>query len=324
MIKCHGAANDPHFYGQQGNDFPPVLSSTSVNNHITPSTVVGAMCCYGANLYDPSAPTVAGHAPPIASTYLKQGAFAFLGSTCTAWVGQSDMVCADWVVSAFLKSVLGSASTGRAALEAKQDFVRWSQQQGQQLDSAEEKTLLQYVLLGDPSVQPVEQTAVRPAGVTTAALAAVAVATPSPTAAAFARRQRRALRYEMAGALRSSLPSRAPVKDRVPEHVRRVAGELVKESEDATQNGNAFHFNLRTPHVDRMTARIRQPELRTASAKRVTAGLRGTTAEVVASKHYQYYWTAKRSTPIGPQLRMVSVHADEQGNILRTQLLSSS
>jgi hypothetical protein len=34
------------------------------------------------------------------------------------------------VLAAFLKGILGEASLGRAALAAKQDFVRWNQQQG--------------------------------------------------------------------------------------------------------------------------------------------------------------------------------------------------
>lgn len=156
MIKVHGAELDAQFYGQAGNSYPELLTSPTITGRTRPGTVVGAMCCFGAALFDPTDPAaVVPGALPIPAVYLEQGAFGFAGSTTTAWVGVEQMMCADWVVTGFLKSVLGGASLGRAFLEAKQDFVNWIQKQGRSPDLAEEKTLLQFVLLGDPSIHPV-------------------------------------------------------------------------------------------------------------------------------------------------------------------------
>ena len=101
MIKCHGADQDSQFYGERGT-FPEALSSPTLTGHTSPDTVVGAMCCYSADLFDPRA--TAQHPPgaPIPSVHLKQGAHGFLGASTIAWVGVETMMCADWIVTAFL------------------------------------------------------------------------------------------------------------------------------------------------------------------------------------------------------------------------------
>ncbi|HJQ38253.1 MAG TPA: hypothetical protein VKB93_14040 [Thermoanaerobaculia bacterium] len=53
MIKCHGVRLDPYFYGQKGNQFPEIMFASSLTGRTTSGTVVGAMCCYGAAVYDP-------------------------------------------------------------------------------------------------------------------------------------------------------------------------------------------------------------------------------------------------------------------------------
>src|SRR5213076_2217060 len=168
------------------NDFPPVMLSTSLLNRTTKGTVVGAMCCYGASLFDPADPRVTlPDSPPIASVYLRQGAYGFAGSTTLAWVGVQSMMCADWVIASFLRDVLRGASLGRAFLDAKQGFLKWINDQGQTPSPADEKTLLQFILLGDPSIQVVStaQLAVAAAGGM-----AIAAAAPSLAAEAVARR----------------------------------------------------------------------------------------------------------------------------------------
>ncbi|MGH9360822.1 MAG: C25 family cysteine peptidase, partial [Thermoanaerobaculia bacterium] len=165
MIKCHGAQLDGRFYGERANsddDLPIALTSGSLAGRVVEGTVVGAMCCYGGLVFDPDddAAEVAG-ALPIPTAYLQQGAYGFAGSTTIAWVGPEAMVCADRVIASFLRGTLRGASLGRALLEAKQDFVRFIDKQGAAPDIADEKTLLQFYLLGDPSIHLV---AAAPAG----------------------------------------------------------------------------------------------------------------------------------------------------------------
>lgn len=317
MIKCHGSPNDSAFYGQKGNAYPEALRSRSLKQRTRKATVVGAMCCYGANVFDPLDPTAVNPGePPIPSVYLRQGAFGFLGSTCTAWVGLEAMLCADWIVAAFLKSVMSGASLGRATLEAKQDFVRWNEQQGDQVDSADEKTLLQFALLGDPSVHPVIAEA--PAAVPTASL----LGAKPDAAVALARRQRRAARFKLGAVLRDGLPERQTLKaSGVPKDVKGVATQL------AARAGAEFSFRLRSPKVQRVKTQISQPELSITAARPLAAArMRSAPEKIVNRTNYQYYWTASYHEPAAPiaELRMVSIQADSSGRVLRTQLLASS
>ena len=52
FINCHGALQDPAFYGEEGDIQPESLFSKSLNGRINYGTVVAAECCYGAQLFD--------------------------------------------------------------------------------------------------------------------------------------------------------------------------------------------------------------------------------------------------------------------------------
>lgn len=147
FINCHGAEVDPHFYGQRGNSYPIAMSSNDVASGVKRNAVVAAECCYGAQLYDPQK---AGNILPISNTYLDKGAIAFLGSTTIAYGGEDDNSAADLLTQYFFINILAGASFGRAFLQARHKFV-----QGQKMeDHVNLKTLAQFVLLSDPSLQP--------------------------------------------------------------------------------------------------------------------------------------------------------------------------
>jgi hypothetical protein len=110
--------------------------------------VVAAECCYGAELYSPS---IAHGKPGIYATYLRRGAYAFFGSSTTAFGPSEGNGEADYICQFFLQEVLAGSSTGRAALEARQKFVAWTTI----LDPYNLKTLAQFNLMGDPSIHPV-------------------------------------------------------------------------------------------------------------------------------------------------------------------------
>lgn len=162
FINCHGAPADPHFYGQQGSQYPIAHDSAYLEGRVTSGTVVAAECCYGAQLYDPAA---AAGVVGMANRYLANGAYAFFGSTTIAYGPSSGNGSADLICQYFLQRVLDGASLGRAALEARQEFI----QAMSALDPADLKTLAQFNLLGDPAVHPVE--APKPALTTTRAYA---------------------------------------------------------------------------------------------------------------------------------------------------------
>lgn len=145
FINCHGATNDPRFYGGQSGEWI-AMHSKEVDPHILAGTVVAAECCYGAEIYDPS---VASTDLPMCLTYLRKGAIAFLGSSTMSYGPAVYNGQADLITQFFLQNILDGASTGRALLQARQKFIRT-----QRMASPPNlKTIAQFHLLGDPSLQ---------------------------------------------------------------------------------------------------------------------------------------------------------------------------
>ena len=149
FINCHGAEGDTQFYGQQGTDYPVSLRASDITGHVAQGTVVAAECCYGAQLWG------GGRGEPVAMAYLRNGAVGYLGSTTIAYGPADANGDADLVCQYFLEAVLAGASLGRAALEARQRFVRGVTV----LSPVSTKTLAQFQLLGDPSACPVQAAA---------------------------------------------------------------------------------------------------------------------------------------------------------------------
>lgn len=151
FYNCHGASDDPNFYGQEGNNYPTALSSKDLLRKITPGTVVAAECCYGAQMADPV--ETGTKVLSISNQYLLQKAIAFMGSSTIAYGPADSQGLADLITQYFIKKMLQGASSGRAILEAQQEFLLNS---GPDLDPYELKTLAQFYLLGDPSLQAVD------------------------------------------------------------------------------------------------------------------------------------------------------------------------
>jgi hypothetical protein len=147
FINCHGAEVDPTFYGQRGNQFPKAMTSDDVAKGAKRHALVAAECCYGAQLYDPA---FADGKVPISIAYLGAGGMGFFGSTTIAYGPAEGNGAADLLTQYFLINALGGASLGRACLQARQKFVLGEKME----DPINLKTLAQFILLGDPSLQP--------------------------------------------------------------------------------------------------------------------------------------------------------------------------
>lgn len=154
FINCHGGDTFPNFLGQSASleDFPVshMAEYVGLKGNVREGTVVAAECCYGAQLYDPSGAD--GGQMGICNVYLDKKAYAFFGSTTVAYGPARGNDQADLICQYFLQRVLAGASTGRAALEARQRFV----EKASPLSPTNRKTLAQFNLYGDPSITPVE------------------------------------------------------------------------------------------------------------------------------------------------------------------------
>ncbi|MGH6610050.1 MAG: hypothetical protein ACRECQ_07325 [Burkholderiaceae bacterium] len=149
FINCHGALADPSFYGDDGRSMPLALESRHLSGKIREGTVAAVECCYGAELYDSTALSIS---PPICQMYMAQQAYGYFGSTTIAYGPAEGNAAADLITQYFLLEVQAGLSLGMAALRAQQRYV----QQASELDPIDLKTLAQFYLLGDPSVQPVK------------------------------------------------------------------------------------------------------------------------------------------------------------------------
>lgn len=146
FVNCHGNLDDHRFSGEGPvGTYHEALDSRWLSG--VPTGAVGAFeCCYGAQLYDPlGLPGMS-----IANRYLAKGASGVVASTTIAYGPEDDNANADVLCQLFVQQALRGASLGRAMLEARLEYAR----QQSVVDPYDEKTLAQFVLLGDPSIHP--------------------------------------------------------------------------------------------------------------------------------------------------------------------------
>ncbi len=155
FFNCHGGLRTPDFYGQpnsSSNSYPVCYNTAMLDGKIEYGTLVTAECCYGGLLYNPYQPTKI--QLPISNNYLANNAIAFVGSTTAAYGPADSLGGADYITQYFLISARKGASSGRAFLEAQQRFV---EKGDVKMDPTDLKTIIQFLLLGDPSLSPVEE-----------------------------------------------------------------------------------------------------------------------------------------------------------------------
>lgn len=151
ILNCHGRKHDGNVYGEAGAKLVVAVSSDDLTGCKLEGTVVATECCFGAELFAPRNQSQV----PLANAYLTAGASALFGSTNVAFGAVNEMGAADLLMQYFLLYVLDGASVGRACLQARQQFVR-SQKMSNPINL---KTLAQFILLGDPSLQAVVKSA---------------------------------------------------------------------------------------------------------------------------------------------------------------------
>src|SRR5262249_29092913 len=152
-IECAGCPKLPRFEGNGST----ALDSAELTAKVTVGTVVAACCCYGAQLYDPAG---AKHKLGICNTYLWKKAYGYFGSSTIAYgadngigIGRADYLC-----GRFLEQILAGFSLGWAGREARELYLtaHAATLDPTLLDDRDKKTLAQFNLMGDPSLQPIQ------------------------------------------------------------------------------------------------------------------------------------------------------------------------
>jgi hypothetical protein len=296
MIKCHGSQFRPAFYGEKKihkrTKFLKAIRSATLESRLTSATLVTTMCCYGAQIYSPSDPKAKYRGEwPLASTYLRKGAVGFVGSTMKAWVGSpSDKNYADVLAAGYLKNVLAGSSIGRAFLDSKTAYAYSIIEKGKILDLGDEKTLIEYVLLGDPSIHPVASGLL-----------------PKGVLADGERRRRRVVRRRLAQGLRLLLPERRP-----PTRAKRaVAKKMFARAQRDLAKDKALLKKLKEFSIQPSAARVAKLDI----------ALDDDTAQSLE----EYYWSGQRvQDGHHKQACLLKAQIDRNGTLCRTSVAYSS
>jgi hypothetical protein len=284
LIKCHGNRLDATFWGHDPNEnnekkaWKRAITSTTLKTRLKPATVVGTTCCWGAQIFSPDARHVRSHKRwPLASTYLRKGALGFVGATGRAWFGGDTMRFADYIVGDYFKWILRHASIGRALVESKHGYMCYYLENGGTADALDHKTMVEYVLLGDPSIQPV----------------AAKVSCPESKLDTQERTQRRAIHARRAGEIRKLLPKRVPA-------TRAGAKDVYNNAQTAL--GERVAKKLEKFDINPAGARVAKLETRIGNQTR---------------QSLEYYWPGKRIGNEQTQTCLVRAETDLAGHLYR-------
>jgi hypothetical protein len=286
LIKCHGTRLDPNFWGK-GKRFVRAIKSTTLKECLKPATLVGATCCWGAQIFSPSARHARHGRWPLASTYLREGALAFVGSTGRAWFGGPTMGFADYIVADYLKWILRRASIGRAFLESKHGYMCYYLEGGGTADALDQKTMIEYVLLGDPSIHPVGKK----------------VSRPDSKLDDQERAQRRVIHVRRANEIHKLLPRRTRFRPAAPAVAKAVFDSARKALGKHVMNEVA-KFEIKPD-----AARVARLETRLGIENR---------------QSLEYYWDGKRIGDEQTRTCLMRAETDLEGKLYRTYVGYSS
>lgn len=148
----HGLAETAEWYGQgdpmersDGPEYPVALSLVDLPKNGHAPKIVFSEACYGGFTLKKTEET------SIAMRFLSIGAQAVVGSTCISYGSvTTPLVGADLLGFHFWSALREGYSTGDALLQAKVAVVREMNSRQGFLDGEDQKTLISFVLYGDP------------------------------------------------------------------------------------------------------------------------------------------------------------------------------
>jgi tetratricopeptide (TPR) repeat protein len=151
-FNLHGAAGLPNFYGQPdavwpgaATRLPVALRPDQIDADIADGVLILSEACYGAEIVGRTVDT------SIPLRALAHGALAFVGATVNAYGTMTDpLIGADLLFQHMLKHLARGEPVGRALHQARIEFAQDMYRRQGFLDDVDIKTLIEFVLLGDP------------------------------------------------------------------------------------------------------------------------------------------------------------------------------
>jgi hypothetical protein len=155
----HGLDDSMEWYGQKSAtgpnslpDYPVALSERDFSNNRKPPRVIFSEACYGASIENKN------DNESIALKFLSLGTHALVGSTCIAYGSVANpLTAADLLGNAFWSNVKNGQPVGFALMNAKISLAKLMHSRQGYLDGEDQKTLLSFILLGDPLAGTVEK-----------------------------------------------------------------------------------------------------------------------------------------------------------------------
>jgi hypothetical protein len=150
----HGLSDTSEWYGQRdpsdsgsGPDYPIALSPRELYRNGHAPKVVFSEACYGGFVNGKA------EEESLSLKFLSLGTLAVVGSTCIAYGAiNTPLVAADLLGNYFWQEIKGGRTVGEALMVAKVELVREMVKRQGFLDAEDQKTLLSFVLYGDPLV----------------------------------------------------------------------------------------------------------------------------------------------------------------------------
>jgi hypothetical protein len=162
-FNLHGVPDASEWYGQSdptlpeaGPEFPVAMRPQDIRNSGSAPRLVFSEACYGANITGKLVDEA------ISLKFLASGTHAVVGSTCISYGSLSTpLSSADLLGRVFWNLLQEGFAAGEALRRAKIHLTREMNQRQGFLDAEDQKTLISFVLFGDPLAQPF-QTKVTP------------------------------------------------------------------------------------------------------------------------------------------------------------------
>jgi len=153
-FNLHGEPDKPAWFGQadpfkepQGVDYPTALKPEDLIPRSVPQ-VIFTEACYGAHVFGKD------EHQSLALRFLGCGTQALVGCTVTAYGSQTPpLYAADLLGHTFWKHVADGAPVGVALQKARLHYAREMHRKQGYLDGEDQKTLISFVLYGDPLFQ---------------------------------------------------------------------------------------------------------------------------------------------------------------------------
>jgi hypothetical protein len=151
-FNLHGLVDSGEWYGQRdmaittdGPDYPVAIKPDDLYRSTQENGIVYSEACYGGHISGKS------EEDSIALKFLASGSACVVGSTCTSYGSVSTpLIGADLLGYHFLKHLDTGMATGEALYQARLDFIREMQKRQGYLDGEDQKTLISFVMYGNP------------------------------------------------------------------------------------------------------------------------------------------------------------------------------